>query len=88
MAELVYTRVSTDEQSTLRQTHLLADPATSAKIPALDRAGFRRLAGYARPGDRLTVSELYRQRGDLADILAGRDWCQRHGVKLRVLSGA
>jgi len=64
MAELVYTRVSTDEQSTQRQTHLLgeaglvhgadgvrlfSDPATSSKIPALDRAGFAELAGYARP---------------------------------------
>ncbi len=52
MAELVYTRVSTDEQSTLRQTHLLndaglvdgapgvrlfADPATSSKIPSRPR---------------------------------------------------
>ncbi|MFF0457819.1 recombinase family protein [Nocardia africana] len=103
MAELVYTRVSTDEQSTDRQTHLIAeagladgaggvamfaDPATSSKIPALERDGFRELAGYARPGDRLTVSELYRLCRDLADILAVRDWCQQHGVKLRVLSGA
>ena len=103
MAELVYTRVSTDEQSTRRQTHLLAeaglvdgadgvrlfsDPATSSKIHALDRAGFRELAGYARPGDRLTVSELYRLCRDLADILAVRDWCRAHRVKLRVLSGA
>jgi DNA invertase Pin-like site-specific DNA recombinase len=102
MAELVYTRVSTDEQSTQRQTHLLdeagltaeagarmfSDPATSSKIPALERAGFRELARFARPGDRLTVSELYRLCRDLADILAVRDWCQRHQVKLRVLSGA
>ncbi len=102
MVELVYTRVSTDEQSTQRQTHLLAeaglvdgtegvrlfaDPATSAKIPALERAGFRELARYARPGDRLTVSELYRLCRDLADILAAREWCRAHGVKLRVLSG-
>ncbi|MDT8913487.1 recombinase family protein [Amycolatopsis sp. PS_44_ISF1] len=102
MSELVYTRVSTDEQSTLRQTHLLAeagltggaggvrlftDPATSSKIPALERAGMRELAGYARPGDRLTVSELYRLCRDLADILAVRDWCRTHEVKLRVLSG-
>ncbi|PPJ22309.1 hypothetical protein C5E45_23345 [Nocardia nova] len=58
MAELVYTRVSTDERSTDRR------------------------------GDRLTVSELYRLCRDLADILAVRDWCQQHGVKLRVLSGA
>ncbi|MGV9679129.1 recombinase family protein [Nocardia sp. NPDC003482] len=103
MAELVYTRVSTDEQSTARQTHLLteaglvdgapgvrlfADPATSSKIPALDRDGFHQLARYARHGDRLTVSELYRLCRDLADILAVRDWCQQHGVQLRVLSGA
>jgi putative DNA-invertase from lambdoid prophage Rac len=103
VAELVYTRVSTDEQSTQRQTHLLAeaglvdgadgmrlfsDPATSSKVPALDREGFRELAGYARPGDRLTVSELYRLCRDLADILAVRTWCQQHQVKLRVLSGA
>jgi putative DNA-invertase from lambdoid prophage Rac len=103
MSNLVYTRVSTDEQSTQRQTHLLAeagltadaegvrlfsDPATSSKIPALGRDGFQHLAGYARPGDTLTVSELYRLCRDLADILAVRGWCQQRGVKLRVLSGA
>jgi DNA invertase Pin-like site-specific DNA recombinase len=95
--------VSTDEQSTQRQTHLLAeaglvdgadgvrlfsDPATSSKIPALERTGFGELSGYARPGDRLTVSELYRLCRDLADILAVREWCRAHRVKLRVLSGA
>lgn len=103
MADLVYTRVSTDEQSTQRQTYLLeeaglvdgadgvrlfSDPATSSKIPALERAGFRELTRYARPGDRLTVSELYRLCRDLADIIALRSWCQQHEVKLRVLSGA
>ena len=103
MADLVYTRVSTDEQSTQRQTHLLgeagltaradavrifSDPATSSKIPALERAGFKELARYARPGDTLTVSELYRLCRDLADILAVRDWCRQHDVNLRVLSGA
>ncbi|MDG4757817.1 recombinase family protein [Micromonospora sp. WMMD710] len=103
MADLVYTRVSTDEQSTQRQTYLLdavgltggaegvrifSDPATSSKIPALERAGFRELTRYARPGDRLTVSELYRLCRDLADILALRAWCQQHQVTLRVLSGA
>ncbi|MBB5158265.1 recombinase family protein [Saccharopolyspora phatthalungensis] len=35
-----------------------------------------------------SVSELYRLCRDLADILAVRDWCRAHGVKLRVLSGA
>ncbi|ABP56584.1 recombinase family protein [Salinispora tropica] len=71
MADLVYTRVSTDEQSTQRQTYLrteagltdsaegvwlFSDPASSSKIPALERAGFRKLGGYARPGDQLTVA--------------------------------
>lgn len=56
MANLVYTRVSTDEQSTLRQTHLLAetgltegaegvrifsDPATSSKIRRCGAPGSR-----------------------------------------------
>jgi len=45
------------------------------------------LVRYARPGDRLTVSEIYRPCRDLADILAAREWCRAHGVKLRVLSG-
>lgn len=103
MSELVYTRVSTDAQSTTRQAHLLAaagltddaagvrvfsDPATSSKTPALARPGFGELAGYARGGDTLTVSELYRLCRDLTDILSVRGWCQQHQVKLRVLSGA
>lgn len=103
MANLIYTRASTDEQSTQRQTHLLSeaglspgaegarifsDPATSSKIAALSRAGFQELAGFARPGDTVTVSELYRLCRDLSDILAVRTWCQQHEVKLRVLSGA
>jgi DNA invertase Pin-like site-specific DNA recombinase len=72
MANLVYTRrVSTDEQSTARQTHVLTEAGL----------GFRELA------DTLTVSELYRLCRDLHDILAVRAWCQRHGVKLRALSG-
>lgn len=103
MADLVYTRVSTDDQSTQRQTHLLteagltdgadgvrffSDPATSSKIPALQRTGFAKLAEQARPGDTLVVSELYRLCRDLADILAVRAWCQQNEVKLRALSGA
>lgn len=103
MTNLVYRRASTDKQTTERQTHVLAeagltegaegvhffeDPATSSKIPALKRKGFEGLASYARPGDTLTVSELYRLCRDLDDILSVRKWCQDKGVKLRVLSGA
>lgn len=103
MTNLVYRRASTDKQTTERQTHVLAeagltegaegvhffeDPATSSKIPALKRKGFEGLASYARHGDTLTVSELYRLCRDLDDILNVRKWCQDKGVKLRVLSGA
>src|SRR5690625_158616 len=100
---LVYTRVSRDSQSTERQEHLLreagltedvagvrmfSDPATSTKIPALERPAFRELASYARDGDSLTVSELFRLCRDLPDILAVREWCREGGVRLQVLSGA
>lgn len=103
MSDLVYTRVSTDEQSTLRQSHLLAaaglvegapgvrifsDPATSSKTPAFERAGFASLAGYARPGDRLTVAELYRLCRDLADILTVRGGATTTTSGSGVLSGA
>ena len=99
---LVYTRVSRDSQSTARQEHLLreagltedaegvrvfSDPATSTKIPALERPAFRELASYAREGDSLTVSELFRLCRDLSDILAVREWCRERGVRLQVLSG-
>ncbi|MBP2477644.1 hypothetical protein JOF53_006516 [Crossiella equi] len=55
---------------------------------ALERAGVGELANCARPGDRITVSEVYRLCRDLADILAVRDWCGAREVKLRVLSGS
>lgn len=102
MAHLVYTRVSRDTQSTERQDHLLreagltpdtagvrvfSDPGTSSKIPALSRPAFRDLASYARTGDTLVVSELFRLCRDLSDILAVREWCRERGVRLRVLSG-
>jgi DNA invertase Pin-like site-specific DNA recombinase len=103
MVNLVYTRVSTDEQSTQRQAHVLteagltpstegvrffSDPATSSKIPALRRAGFQELATYARPGDTLTVSELYRLCRDLADILAVRPWSRPRREAACALRGA
>src|SRR5690606_12721387 len=100
---LVSTRVSRDSQSTARPEHLLREagltedapgvrvfsgPATSTKIPALERAAFRELASYAREGDTLVVSELFRLCRDLSDILAVREWCRSRGVRLQALSGA
>jgi DNA invertase Pin-like site-specific DNA recombinase len=66
---------------------LFEDPATTSKIPALDRPAFGKIATAAHPGDTLTVSELFRLCRDLIDIHAVRDWCHHRGVKLRVLSG-
>jgi DNA invertase Pin-like site-specific DNA recombinase len=66
---------------------LFEDPATTSKIPALERPAFAKVAAAAHPGDTLTVSELFRLCRDLMDIHAVRDWCQARGVVLRVLSG-
>jgi DNA invertase Pin-like site-specific DNA recombinase len=66
---------------------LFEDPATTSKIPALERPAFAKVAAAAHPGDVLTVSELFRLCRDLIDIHAVRDWCQTRGVALRVLSG-
>lgn len=66
---------------------LFEDPATTSKIPALERPAFAKVAAAAHPGDVLTVSELFRLCRDLVDIHAVRDWCQARGVALRVLSG-
>ncbi|MGP3937260.1 recombinase family protein [Nonomuraea sp. KM88] len=66
---------------------LFEDPATTSKIPALDRPAFGKIAAKAHPGDTLTVSELFRLCRDLIDIHNVRGWCQARGVTLRVLSG-
>ncbi|MEV6867196.1 hypothetical protein AB0M44_40170 [Streptosporangium subroseum] len=39
---------------------LFEDPATTSKIPALERPAFAKVAAAAHPGDVLTVSELFR----------------------------
>ncbi|MEU7004599.1 recombinase family protein [Nonomuraea sp. NPDC046570] len=49
---------------------LFEDPATSSKIPALERPAFAKVAAAAHPGDVLTVSELFRLCRDLIDTKA------------------
>ncbi|OLT22168.1 hypothetical protein BJF79_46455 [Actinomadura sp. CNU-125] len=46
---------------------LFEDPATTSKVPALERPAFAKVAA-AHPGDTLTVSELFRLCRDLVDI--------------------
>ncbi|MEV7978454.1 recombinase family protein [Streptomyces sp. NPDC086519] len=72
MATLVYQRGSTDQQSTARQDLLLdeagiedlvvfkEDPGTSSRIHPLQRPKFRELLTYARPGDTVHTSEMFR----------------------------
>lgn len=102
MTDLAYRRVSRDTQSTERQAFLLKgegfgepdgvtvfeDPATSSKIPALERPGFKALAAVAVAGDTIKVAELFRLCRDLEDVIAVTKWCRARRISLRVLSGA
>ncbi|MGV9315072.1 recombinase family protein, partial [Streptomyces sp. NPDC003691] len=72
MANPVYKRVSTDQQSTARQNLVLdeagiedpvvfeEDPGTSSRLHPLQRPKFRELLTYARPGDAVHISEMFR----------------------------
>ncbi|WP_405953605.1 recombinase family protein [Streptomyces phaeochromogenes] len=72
MANLVRKRVSTDQQSTARQNLVLdeariedpgafeEDPGTSSRLHPLQRPKFRELLTYARPGDTVHTSEMFR----------------------------
>ncbi|MFF1504677.1 recombinase family protein [Streptomyces sp. NPDC058316] len=72
MANLVYKRVSTDQQSTARQDLVLdeariedpvvfeEDPGTSSRLHPLQRPKFRELLTYAPPGDTVHTSEMFR----------------------------
>ncbi|MFD4749160.1 recombinase family protein [Streptomyces rubiginosohelvolus] len=72
MANLVYKRVSTDQQSTARQDLVLAKagiedpvvfeeaPGTSSRLHPLQRPKFGELLTYARPGDTVHISEMFR----------------------------
>jgi DNA invertase Pin-like site-specific DNA recombinase len=72
MANLVYMRVSTDQQSTARQNLVLdeagiedpvafeEDLGTSSRLHPLQRPKFRELLTYARPGDTVHIhSEVH-----------------------------
>jgi DNA invertase Pin-like site-specific DNA recombinase len=72
VANLIYKRVSTDRQSTDRQNLVLdeagiedpvvfeEDPGTSSRLHPLQRPTFRELLNYARPGDTVHISEMFR----------------------------
>ncbi|BBJ37576.1 hypothetical protein SSPO_002940 [Streptomyces antimycoticus] len=100
MANLVYKRVSTDQQSTARQDLVLdeagiedpvvfeEDPGTSSRLHPLQRPRFRKLLKYGRPGDTVHISEMFclvRGTGHIFDVL---DVLHREQVALRIHDGA
>ncbi|TKA06385.1 recombinase family protein [Actinacidiphila oryziradicis] len=100
MANLVYKRVSTDQQSTGRQNLVLAeagieDPVvfeeeagTSSRLHPLERPKFGDLLTYARPGDTVHISEMFRLVRGTGHILDVLDVLHRDQVALRIHDGA
>ncbi|MCX4462381.1 recombinase family protein [Streptomyces sp. NBC_01728] len=100
MANLVYKRVSTDQQSTARQNLVLdeagiedpvafeEDPGTSSRLHPLQRPKFCELLTYARPGDTVHISEMFRLVRGTGHILDVLDVLHREQVALRIHDGA
>ncbi|MFF9585251.1 recombinase family protein [Streptomyces achromogenes] len=100
MANLVYKRVSTDQQSTARQNLVLdeagiedpvvfeEDPGTSSRLHPLQRPKFRELLKYARPGDTVHISEMFRLVRGTGHILDVLDVLHRDRLALRIHDGA
>lgn len=100
MANLVYKRVSTDQQSTARQDLVLdeagiedpvvfeEDPGTSSRLHPLQRPKFSELLAYARPGDTVHISEMFRLVRDNQHILDVLDVLHRDCLALRIHDGA
>lgn len=93
-------RVSTDQQSTARQNLVLdeagiedpvvfeEDPGTSSRLHPLQRPKFRELLTYARPGDTVHISEMFRLVRGTGHILDVLDVLHREQVALRIHDGA
>jgi DNA invertase Pin-like site-specific DNA recombinase len=100
MANLVYKRVSTDQQSTDRQNLVLTEagiedpvvfeeePGTSSRLHPLERPKFGELLTYARPGDTVHISEMFRLVRGTGHILDVLDVLHRDQVALRIHDGA
>ncbi|MEU9758712.1 recombinase family protein [Streptomyces sp. NPDC047987] len=100
MANLVYKRVSTDQQSTDRQNLVLdeagiedpvvfeEDPGTSSRLHPLQRSKFSELLTYARPGDTVHISEMFRLVRGTRHILDVLEVFHRDRLALRIHDGA
>ncbi|MFD8148435.1 recombinase family protein [Streptomyces sp. NPDC059708] len=99
MANLVYKRVSTDQQSNARQDLVLAeagiedpiffkeDPGTSSRLHPLQRPKFGELLTYSRPGDTVHISEMFRLVRGNQHILDVLDVLHRDRLALRLHDG-
>ncbi|MGW1107544.1 recombinase family protein [Streptomyces sp. NPDC002540] len=100
MANLVDKRVSTDQQSTARQNLVLTeagiedpvvfeeDAGTSSRLHPLRRPKFRALLDYARPGDTVHISEMFRLVRGTGHILDVLDVLHCDRLALRIHDGA
>ncbi|MER6331935.1 recombinase family protein [Streptomyces sp. NPDC001034] len=100
MANLVYKRVSTDQQSTARQNLVLdeagienpvvfeEDSGTSSRLHPLQRPKFRELLDYARPGDTVHISEMFRLVRGTSHILDVLDVLHHDRLAPRIHDGA
>ncbi|WP_345943408.1 recombinase family protein [Streptomyces sp. SID8352] len=100
MANRVYKRVSTDQQSTARQDLVLAEagiedpvvfeeaPGTSSRLHPLQRPKLGELLTYARPGDTVHISEMFRLVRGNQHVLDVLDVLHRDRLALRIHDGA
>ncbi|MGW3471005.1 recombinase family protein [Saccharopolyspora sp. NPDC000995] len=100
VANLVYKRVSTDQQSTARQDLVLAEAGidnprvfeeeagTSSRLHPLQRPKFSELLTYARPGDTVHISEMFRLVRGNQHILDVLEVLHRDQLAPRIHDGA
>lgn len=99
MTDRLYLWHSTDKQTNVRQLHALdqllksgapkyEDPATSSRVYAIDRAGFRTLLDEAAVGDTIRIADAARLFRSAKDVIKIREILQRRGLHLHIATGA
>lgn len=99
MTNRLYLRHSTDKQTNACQLHALdsllkcgapvyEDPATSSRVSAINRSGFRRLLDEAAVGDTIRIADAARLFRSTKDVIQIREVLQRRGLHLHIATGA
>jgi DNA invertase Pin-like site-specific DNA recombinase len=99
VTDLLYLRHSTDKQTNARQLHALdsllksgapayEDPATSSRVYAINRSGFRRLLDEAAVGDTIRIADAARLFRSTKDVIQIREALGRRGLHLQIATGA